>query len=95
MYEVPKSRSSLKKNRFEFRIGDDTYSVPLLKFLKPSIAFALDGASSTAAVQALFDEYLPEAFGKFEDGEQLEAFMSAWQEASGIEAGESSASSDS
>jgi hypothetical protein len=94
-YKVPASKKSLKQNQFEFEIDGVTYSVPLLKFVKPKIAFALDGATSTGAVQALFDEYLPEAFDKFEDAEQLEAFMAAWQEASGITAGESSASADS
>lgn len=97
VYQVPASKASLKQNRFEFQIpgSKKIYSVPLLKFLKPALAFRIESATEVEAASALFDEYLPEALEKFEDGEQLGAFMQAWAEASGVTVGESKASADS
>lgn len=97
VYEVPKSKASLKQNRFEFKLPGSAkiYDVPLLKFLKPAVALKIQGASEVEAAQALFDEYLPVALEKFEDAEQLGAFIEAWSEASGISVGESKALSDS
>ena len=97
VYEVPKSQASLKQNRFEFKLpgSPKVYDVPLLKFLKPSIAFEIADLSEIELARRLFAEYLPEASQKFEDADQLAAFMSAWTEASGIAPGESKASADS
>lgn len=97
VYQVPASKASLKQNRFEFQVPGTKkiYSVPLLKFLKPKLAFTIQAASEAEAAKALFDEYLPEALDKFEDAEQLGAFMEAWSEASGVSVGESKASADS
>src|SRR5437899_3089984 len=97
VYQVPPSKASIKQNRFEFQIpgSKKTFSVPLLKFLKPSIALALEDASEIGAAKILFNEYLPEAFPLFEDAEQLGSFLEAWKDASGIGVGESEASADS
>lgn len=95
VFQVPPSKRSLKQNQFEFAIGDRQFSVPLLRYIKPSLAFELDGATPAAAAGLLFQEYLPDALPLFEDVEQLNAFATAWQEASGVTSGESEASSDS
>lgn len=97
VYEVPRSKASLKQNRFEFKLPGSAkvYSVPLLKFLKPSLALQLENASELAAARSLFAEYLPEALEHFEDGEQLSSFMQEWAAASGISVGESEASTSS
>lgn len=98
VYEVPKAKASLKQNRFEFRMPGKTkvYSVPKLEFLKPSLALKLDGdITGAAAARLLFAEYLPEALDQFEDGPQLQEFMTAWAEASGVSLGESGASPES
>lgn len=96
VYEIPKSRASIAQNRFDFKFAGSTkkYSVPLMKYIKPALAMRLEQMSNTEVVVALFEEYFPgEAlFEKFEDGEQFEAFMRAWQEASGVDLGESEAS---
>lgn len=97
VYEVPKGKSSLKQNRFEFKMPGraKVYSVPLLQYMKPSLALKLDGLSEVEAARVLFAEYLPEAFDQFEDGEQLQDFMAAWTEKSGVSPGESEASPES
>jgi hypothetical protein len=97
VYQVPASKASIKQNRFEFQLpgSKKVHSVPLLKYLKPSLALELEEASELAAAKILFNEYLPEAFPQFEDAEQLEAFLEAWKDASGIGVGESGASADS
>ena len=96
-FEVPASKASIKQNRFEFHIpGNRTvFSIPKLGFLKPALALRVSELSEIAAAKVLFDELLPEAFDLFEDTEQLEAFMAAWQKASGVGVGESQASTDS
>lgn len=98
VFEVPKSKASIKQNRFEFKLpgGAKVYSLPLAKYLKPALAMRMD-KDQTEAMFLLFESYYPgeQIFDKFEDGEQFEAFINAWNEASGIDMGESSASSDS
>lgn len=98
VFQVPAAKKSVKQNVFEFQLpgSDKTFSVPLLKHVKPSIVFDLDGGSDTPkAVKRIFAEYAPGAFELFENSEQLEAWMTAWQEASQVALGESSASADS
>jgi hypothetical protein len=95
VYAVPKSKQSIKQNRFEFTLPEDSkkvYSVPLLKFLRPALILQAESISEIAFARMLFDEYLPEAFSKIDDAEQLQALMAAWQEASGLTTGESPAS---
>src|SRR3954471_7210778 len=101
VYQVPKSKKSLKQNKFEFTIAGDpdegrVYSLPLLKYISPALARRLGSESPVEGMGVLFDEYIgEEILGKFEDMEQLEGLFTALQEASGATAGESSASTDS
>jgi hypothetical protein len=99
MYEVPKSRASINQNRFDFRFAGDPkkYSIPLLKFIRPSLALTFEHLTETESIVALFEEYFPgqDMFAKFEDSEQFEGFMNAWKEASGIDVGESEGLSES
>lgn len=94
VFLVPASKASLKQNRFRFQLpGSETvHEVPLLKFLPPRLILSSEEMSEVAFAQVLFTEFMPEAFDAFEDAEQLQAFMAAWGEASGITAGESEAS---
>lgn len=93
-YTVPPSKKSQKQNLFEFCLpdSDQVYAVPLLQYLKPSLMLAAEDLSEVGLAKLLFDTYLPEAFDRFEDAEQLTAFMDAWSEASGVTPGESPAS---
>jgi hypothetical protein len=98
VYQVPASKASIKQNRFEFTLpgSKKVYSVPLMKFIKPAIVIDLDGTLTQEAMGVrLFKEYLPEVFSLIDDSEQLEALMAAWQEASGVTVGESTASESS
>lgn len=94
MFEVPRSKRSKSQNQFEFRFPDDdrTFNVPLLQYIRPALALEFTNGNDVAAVKALFNEYLGDSFGMFEDSEQLQAFMAAWQQASGVSMGESPAS---
>lgn len=96
-FTVPKSQASIAQNRFEFQFAGDRrkYSIPLLKFVKPELVLKFDELTETAAFRAIIDEYLPEVFGKFESVDQLEAFLEEWKRQSGIDMGESEASSGS
>lgn len=97
VYEVPRSKKSLKQNQFTFKLEGKTYSIPLMRYLKPSVMEQMTNATaedSFGAARALFASVgHPDLLDQFEDSEQLDALMSAWQEASGITVGESESSS--
>lgn len=97
MYEVPKSKKSLKQNQFEFKLGGEVYRVPLLQYMKPSVARKFtDNMNEFDAAALVFEATeQPDLLEKFDDFEQVAAFVQAWQEASTVTAGESSASSNS
>ncbi|WP_025158910.1 hypothetical protein [Leifsonia aquatica] len=96
-FQVPKSKASKDQNRFIFTMpgNDREYSVPLLKFIKPALLLKFDQLSEIAAFASIVDAYLPDVFDQFEDSTQFEVFMEQWKEESGIDLGESEASTDS
>jgi hypothetical protein len=89
-FVVPKSKKSIKQNKFEFDIDGVTYSVPLIKFLPIGVVekFGDDGLTG---ILSAFDGAAAKAVRTL-DGEQFEALSNAWTEASGVDTGESSAS---
>ena len=97
VYQVPASQASIKQNRFEFSLpgSKKVYSVPKLQFVKPSLALSFGEMTEVQVANALFTEYLPEAFPLLEDSSQLQALMEAWQAESEVGVGESKASADS
>lgn len=97
VYRLPASKKSLKQNQFEFLLPDDDtlYSIPKLKYLKPSLAVKIEDLPLQEAVILLFEEFHPGLFERFEDSEQFEHFTRAWALASGINLPESKPSSDS
>jgi hypothetical protein len=98
MFQVPPSKASVKQNRFEFTMPSDpkkSLSLPLLKYLKPTLIAQLDKGEKIDVIKGLLDAYLPGLFDKFDDFDQVTALYEAWAEASGISVGESSASTDS
>lgn len=97
VFEIPAAKKSVDQNLFKFRMpgkDDTTYKVPLLQFLRPSLIAQLEQVTKFEAVKQLTDEYCPGLFDRFEDSDQLIAFYNAWAEASGIDLGESSGSTD-
>jgi len=99
MYAVPKSKASLPENRFEFHFPPSKrkYSIPHLKFIRPSLAQEIEPMRELQAVRHIINAYFPDEdlVAKFDDQEQFEAWVEAWKKASGIGLGESEASSDS
>lgn len=94
-FEVPASKKSIAQNRFEFTLDDRTYSIPLLKFATVEAAEALEEDRTVRAVMlACETEEAADAVRSL-DGEQFNALVSAWAEASGITVPESLASTDS
>lgn len=102
-FVVPKSKASIKQNRFEFQIDGTKYDVPLLKYLagdkieQIAAAESKGGIAAVAAAYGLFGERGTPAGDAVRhlDQEQLEALTSAYMDASGVSVGESSASTDS
>ena len=94
-FQIPASKRSIKQNRFEFKVGNKTHSIPLLKFLPVRAAELFENGKNLAGLIAAADEDATREVIRDLDGEQLEALIEAWQEASGVEVGESSASSES
>lgn len=97
IFRLPASKKSLAQNQFQFQLeeGGEVFSIPKLKFLKPSLAVEIEEMPLQKAVVHLFETFHPGLFDTFEDSDQLEAFTLAWARASGINLGESKPSSDS
>lgn len=96
VFEVPKSQASIGQNQFEFTLpgSKKKYSIPLAKYLKPSLAIEM-AQNIPLSTKIILDHYAPGSFDLFDSADQTEAFAAAWREASGIGLGESSASSNS
>ncbi|MEV8134293.1 hypothetical protein [Microbacterium aurantiacum] len=96
-YQVPASQASINQNRFEFTLpgSKKKYSIPQLRFLKPSLMRELDSsANKIDRVYMLLEHYHPNLIDEFDGLDQVEAFYTAWAAASGITVGESSDSSE-
>lgn len=91
-FTVPQSKKSIKQNRFEFTIGDETFEIPLLQFAPLEAAEAFENDRPVTGILATCDtDAAREAVRKL-DGAQLEALMQEWQKASEVTQGESPAS---
>lgn len=98
VFRLPASKKSLDQNQFKFTLpGDDdkVYSIPKLRFLKPSLAVRIESMRVNDAVVELLETFHPGLLEMLEDVDQLEALVLAWAKASGITLGESKPSSDS
>lgn len=95
VYQVPASKKSIKQNRFEFAADGKTLSIPLMKFLSVRAAEEFEAGRTVAGLLAGADSDAARDAIRSMDSDQLEGFVAAWQEASGVEVGESPASSES
>lgn len=94
-FEVPQSKRSVKQNRFEFTVDGKQYEIPLLKFAPVAAIEHFEAERVvTGLVMMCDDEATKDAIRSF-DGDQLDAFSNAYQEASGVSVGESGASASS
>lgn len=99
-YQVPESKRSIDQNKFEFTVpGDDTvYAVPAVKYLPLGQVEKLQGSAKDITltdILDLFGDDAAKAAIRTLDTEQLQALTEAWQKDSGVQMGESSASSSS
>lgn len=94
-FQVPKSKRSDAASRFEFELDDVKHSIPLLKFLPVAAAELFEQGQQVGGILLACETEAAKRAVRSMDGDQFEAFMNAWQEASGVEAGESQASSGS
>ncbi|HEY4268417.1 MAG TPA: hypothetical protein VGM94_09525 [Galbitalea sp.] len=95
MFEVPKSKRSLKANRFPFKIGTKSHDVPLLKFAPVEATLLWEQGRDTAGLLACCDKPEVEAALRTLDSDQLDALSDAWIAASRVSPGESESSDDS
>lgn len=94
-FQVPASKKSEKSNRYQFTIGDVEYDVPLLKFAPVEAAELFERGQQVAGMIACCDTDEAKVAIRSLDGDQLGALMDDWSKASGVEMGESLASSNS
>lgn len=96
-FQVPASKASIAQNRFTFKLPGKAkvYSMPKLQFVKPSLIEELDGGDKMKIVRGLLDAYAPGVYDAIDDATQLQALYEGWAAASGMQVGESSASTDS
>jgi hypothetical protein len=98
-FEVPASKRSIKQNRFTFKVPGDrkVYSIPKVKYLTmgqiETLAAKGDTQLDITTILDLVGEGDAREAVRTLDHEQLQALMEAWQQDSGLELGESSASS--
>jgi len=95
VYEVPETKADEAENRFEFSLpgAKEKFSIPLAKYLSPEMAVVI--ATDPLGTKKVIEEYAPGAWALFRGKDQLDHFIAAWREASGISLGESQASSSS
>jgi hypothetical protein len=94
VYQVPPAKKSKAQDKFEFEIGGKTHSLPLMKLLPPRDMALMEGRSLNS-IRDVFEQHAPGVFDQFENTEQLEGLTKAWAADSGLDLGESPASSDS
>lgn len=102
MFQIPAPAGSLKKNRFEFKLGDESVSLPKLEFLPVDADDYLDkmeggrNVSNRTYIHGLVEAVDAEVGEKFRalrlTRDQTNAFYEAWQNSSKVTTGESSAS---
>lgn len=94
-FTVPASKKSIKQNRFEFTLDGKKYDIPTLKFAPVAAIEAFEDDRNVTAFVLMCDSDEAKEAIRSMDGEQLGAFMEAYQEDSGVDVGESPASSGS
>jgi hypothetical protein len=96
VYEVPASKASIRQNKFEFKIGGKSYTVPKFAYLPVSVAEILENTPDDAVgpyldIFGTKDTPVGKAVRTL-DKDQLVGLIQAWQGDSDVTAGESEAS---
>lgn len=91
-FDVPTSKKSIKQNRFEFTLDGVTHSIPLLKFAPVEAAENFELNRNVAGILACCENDAARDAVRSLDGEQFDALLEAWGNASRVTPGESAAS---
>lgn len=94
-FQIPESKKSIKQNRFEFELGGKTFEIPHLKFAPAGAMEHFEQERTMSGLMLVCDDDETREALRGLDGDQLSAFMDAWAKASGVDMGESQASSSS
>ncbi|KIA63001.1 hypothetical protein [Nocardia vulneris] len=104
VFEIPAAGARLKKNRFEFKLGDETVSVPKLEFIPAEAEDYLEevngkGLSMYRFVIGFIASFDPDLGKKLHEArlsrDQITDLYAAWGASSKVSTGESSASESS
>ena len=101
MFTVPASKATEPEHRFEFEVDGRKHSAPLLEFADTETAASFYAATNEADMRLAYCRALADGDDEVEalllrlKGDQLQALVKAYDEASDIAAGESDASTDS
>ena len=101
MFVVPATKATDPENRFEFELDGVQHSCPLVEFIDTEVTQAFASARTMADQQVAYIRALADHDKDVEaklrrlNADQLEALVDAYDEASGISAPESEASTDS
>jgi hypothetical protein len=101
MFVVPATKATDPENRFEFEVDGTAHSAPLLEFISTKVAQAFSSARTHADQRTAYIVALADGDAEIEEkllllpGDALAGLVDAYDEASGITAGESDASTDS
>lgn len=97
-YKVPDWKKSVEQNLFEVTVGSKTFKLVKAEYMTGDQVEQLQAAGNdTAAVYAVLDDLCPGLGAAFKPVpvKYLTEFIMAWQKDSGMELGESSASTSS
>lgn len=95
MFIVPESDAKKPENRFEFQVGDKTYSVPKLGFVSGEASLMFEQGREIEGSLAAFDDDEARTIYAGLSRDQRTAFDADWIAASKVSPGESQGSADS
>lgn len=101
MFKIPESKALDPANRFEFELDGKPRSAPHMEFISLDVVEAFASAMTRADQKLAYAKALADGDAEAEaklrrlSGDQFEALENAYDEASGITAGESDASAGS
>lgn len=93
MFEVPKSKRSIKQNRYQFKLAGKTFDIAKAQYLPMRAAKLFEEEKIVDGLLQLAEgnEALEDALLDL-DGEQLSALVEDWQRESDVSLGESETS---
>lgn len=93
VFEVPKSKRSIKQNRYQFTFDGEKFELPKMQYIPVGVSGLLKDERINEAFEALADgnARLQQVLMGL-DSEQIQALFADWESESDVTAGESPAS---